>query len=338
MLTNRRAKILALIVDDYVTTANPVGSKAIVARHQLPMSSATVRNEMAALEDEGLITHPHTSAGRIPSDKGYRYYVETLMPDRSLPRDEQYKILHQFHQATQEIEQWLHLAASVLSTSLNQMAMITPPRLKLARLRNLQLVSLQEHSALLVAVTEDARVSQRPLHLPLAADQDELSRLSHRLNALVAGKTAVEIEAEAQDLSETERLIAEAVAALMRVEDDEALEAPRTEGLRNVLSQPEFARNERTLEMIEALEERNINRSIPFEDVDTEGVTIFIGAENRESAMKDCSLILARYGLDGGMTGVVGVLGPTRMDYQGAVSSVQYLANVMSELTRELYE
>ena len=151
-LSERRSRILALIVDDFVGSALPVGSQALVERHKLALSSATVRNEMAALEDEGMITHPHTSAGRIPSNRGYRYYVSSLMPERNLSQQEQFTILHQFHQASRDLEEWVGLAASVLAHQLHNVALVTQPRLIEVRLKQLQLVELLDNRALLVVV------------------------------------------------------------------------------------------------------------------------------------------------------------------------------------------
>ena len=131
-LSERRGRILTFIVDDFIGTATPVGSQSLVERHALGLSSATVRNEMAALEEEGLITHPHTSAGRIPSHRGYRYYVSSLMPERNLSSQEQFTILHQFHQASGQLEEWVQLAASVLANSLHNVALVTQPRVRRA--------------------------------------------------------------------------------------------------------------------------------------------------------------------------------------------------------------
>ncbi|MCZ7577376.1 MAG: heat-inducible transcriptional repressor HrcA [Dehalococcoidia bacterium] len=182
-MSDRRARILALIVDDFVGSAQPVGSQSLVDRHQLGLSSATVRNEMAALEDEGMITQPHTSAGRIPSHRGYRYYVSSLMPERNLTRQEQFTILHQFHQVSRDLEEWVGLAASVLANHMHNVALVTQPRLIEVRLKHLQLVELLENRALLVAVTNDSGVHQRTVDFSVAVHQDQLSRLAAKLNA-----------------------------------------------------------------------------------------------------------------------------------------------------------
>ncbi len=165
-LTERRAAILRMIISDYIETTQPVGSENLVQRHRLELSSATIRNEMARLEEEGYITHPHTSAGRVPTDRGYRYYVEMLMGEPELPPDEKLRILHQFHQATSHVAQWLQLAAAVLSQTVRNAAVVTAPRVSRARLKHLQLVALRDTTALLVVVTEDVKVRQQVLSFP----------------------------------------------------------------------------------------------------------------------------------------------------------------------------
>src|SRR5688572_12196439 len=175
MLTERRSTLLNLIVEEYVGSALPVGSEHIVRKYQMPYSSATIRLEMARLEDEGYITQPHTSAGRVPSDKGYRYYVEALMEEESLPRQELETIRHQFHQAEREMEQWFQLAAAVLAHSVSNFAVVTSPRSAETRLRHVQLVPLQETSALCVVVFSDASLRQQVLTFREPLDHGDLT-------------------------------------------------------------------------------------------------------------------------------------------------------------------
>src|SRR5688572_20378409 len=161
MLTDRRSALLNTIVEEYVDTAVPVGSQYIVRKHGMPVSSATVRLEMARLEDEGYISQPHTSAGRVPSDKGYRYYVESLMAEEALPLEELETIRHQFHQAERAMEQWFQLAAAVLAHSVSNFAVVTSPRSRVTRLRHVQMVPMQEITALCVVVLNEARIRQQ---------------------------------------------------------------------------------------------------------------------------------------------------------------------------------
>ncbi|MCC6959225.1 MAG: heat-inducible transcription repressor HrcA [Dehalococcoidia bacterium] len=340
-LSERRARILALIVDDFVGSAQPVGSQSLVERHQLGLSSATVRNEMAALEEEGMITHPHTSAGRIPSHRGYRYYVSSLMQERDLTPQEQFTILHQFHQASRQLEEWVGLAASVLANNLRNVALVTQPRLLEVRLKQLQLVELLENRALLVAVTNDSGVHQRVIDFPVAAHQEQLTRLAARLNTEFGGKTVAEFpvkDANTEPPGAVEAAVVAALTDLMLKEQAAQVESPIVEGVRDMLRQPEFGHSDRMLDTLEAVDERRLRGAIPSGSFGQEGVAVVIGDENREGPYQDMSFVLARYGPEGGAGGVVGILGPTRMQYGEAVANVRYVSDVLTELMREWYE
>lgn len=338
MLTERRAAILQLIIDDYIESAVPVGSENIVRTHRLGLSPATIRIEMARLEEDGFISHPHTSAGRVPSDKGYRYYVESLMQDAEISADEKLRILHQFHQASTEVAEWLQLAASVLAQSVQSLAVVTAPRAVTSRLKHLQLVELHETAVLLVLVTQDVKVHQQVIALPEPMSQEELTRLVTSLNQRFSGNGASAIAASAAELHPIEELIMLAAAAMMQGEDLAQYAEPHVEGIRNVLRQPEFSRSDRMLDVIEAVEERNLAKVIPFETIARDGVTVIIGAEHRQDAMRNCSVVIVRYGApESGASGALGILGPTRMHYPRAIATVQYLGELMSELMLKLY-
>ncbi len=338
-LSERRGRILAFIVDDFVDSAAPIGSQALVERHALGLSSATVRNEMAALEDQGLITHPHTSAGRIPSHLGYRYYVSSLMPERELTRQEQFTILHQFHQSSRQLEEWVSLAASVLANSTRNVALATQPRLLEVRLKHLQLVELLDNRALLVVVTSDSGAHQQTLEFPVTMHQEALTRLAGRLNAELGGKTVAEFPTHegAEPLSGVEAIVMAATTAMLLREQAAAVESPIVEGVREMLRQPEFGHSDRMLDTLEAVDERRLRDAIPSQAMEESDVAIVIGDENTEGPYQDMSFVLARYG-PRGAGGVLGVLGPTRMDYGETVANVRYVSDVLTELMRKVYE
>ncbi|MCE7927297.1 MAG: heat-inducible transcription repressor HrcA [Dehalococcoidia bacterium] len=339
-LSERRSRILAFIVDDYVDSALPVGSQALVERHALGLSSATVRNEMAALESEGMITHPHTSAGRIPSHRGYRYYVSSLMQERGLSSQERLTILHQFHQSARELERWVGLAASVLANSMQTLALATQPRVREVRLKQLQLVELSENRALLIVVTNDAAVRQHTIDLPAPANQESLSRLAARLNTGLGGLTAAEFAARAgaEPIGGNEAAIVASVAELLLHEQDAMAETPVIEGVRDLLRKPEFDESDRMLDTLEAVDERHLQHAIPLAALEHGQVAIVIGDENREGPYQDMSFVLARYGPADGAGGVVGVLGPTRIAYGDAVAHVRYVSELLTGLMRQFYE
>ena len=336
MLTERRAQLLSLIISEYVDTAAPVGSDAVARRHGLTYSPATIRNEMARLEEEGFVSHPHTSAGRVPTDRGYRYYVEALMEERDLPATLKRTIRHQFHQAGRDEDEWIQLAAAVLARAVENVAVVTLPRAATALLKRLELVGIQDNAALLVLVLQRARLKQQVLLFPEPMEQDQLTTITNHLNDVFAGMTALEIGRSQAQMTHLEWHVVNAVREMMHAADGGFDEA-RMEGVRNVLAQPEFASSEKMLNMLEVLEQRNLTKLIPFRQISREGVTIVIGAEQQDDVMHDYSIVLSPYGLPGGATGAMAVLGPTRMHYSETISTVRYVAQLMSEMLETHY-
>lgn len=336
-LSERRAAILRLIIADYVQTAQPIGSEALVQRHSLELSSATIRNEMARLEEDGLIHHPHTSAGRVPSHKGYRYFVESLAGEPDLPAEEKLRILHQFHQATSEMAEWLQLAASVLSQSVHNLAVVTAPRAGETKVKHLELVALQHHTGLLVLVTDSVKVRQQVVTFAHPVAQPELTRLANRLGQAWTGLSAADVKAQQADPSSAEGTVAAVVAEILAEEDATAFTQAHVEGLRNVLAQPEFSRSEKLLDLVEAVDERNLPKAIPPESVAESGVTVIIGEENPNDSMRECSIVITNYATPEGHKGAIAVLGPTRMHYPRAIATVRYMGSVMSDVLSKLY-
>ncbi len=335
MLSDRRASILGLIVGEYVETAIPVGSETIVRRYHLPISPATIRNEMAQLESEGYVSHPHTSAGRVPSDKGYRYYVERLMREDEIPPEWQETIRHQFHQVVHAQDEWIHLAAAALAQAAQNLAVVTAPRAPRLHLRHLELVAVQGPVALLVVVLDGGRIRQQLLTFDDPLSQEDLQTLSARLNERVASASARIVRAEAEAAEGRERLVLEASAAIVAEADRAAVDEAHLEGLRNVLAQPEFARSEKMLAMLDVLDEHVLTRMLPFRATG-EGITVLIGEENPEGPIRECSVVMARYGA-GPLWGAIAVLGPTRMRYARTIPTVRYLADLMSDLIGSYY-
>ncbi len=337
-LTERRAQLLSLIIGEYVDTAMPVGSDAIVRRFDLPFSSATIRNEMARLEDEGYITHPHTSAGRVPADKGYRYYVEALMQERDLPSEVKQTIRHQFHQAGREEDEWVHLSAAVLARAVENAAVVTLPRTPESHLKRLELVGIQDGAALLVIVLQQARVKQQVLIFPEPMDQDQLTAIANHLNAAFRGHTADEIRGSQAQLTQMEWHVANAIREIMSASDRGGYDEAYLEGVRNVLQKPEFGTSDKMLNLLEVLEQRNLTKLIPFREISADGVTVMIGAENEEDAMHDYSVVISPYGVPGGISGAMAVVGPTRMRYSQTISTVRFIAGLMSEMLATYYD
>lgn len=335
MLTDRRKQLLRHIVEEYVETAQPVGSRTLVDKYELSLSPATIRNEMAALEDEGFVAQPHTSAGRAPTDKGYRYYVESLMQEEALTEDLRQTIRHQFHQAARELEEWARLAAAILATRLRNAAVVTTPHSPEPRVRWIELVGVHDYLALLIIVLEEARVLQQTLTLDQAFTQEELTSLARRLNDLMAGKSAAEISEQKMVASPVEITVRQATTDLLKSADELTREPSFMDGVRDLLKQPEFTEGERVVELLGVLEERNISKAIPASATDSteeHAVSIIIGGEHPVDEMQLCSVVTTRYGGPEGLRGMLSVVGPTRMHYGRNVALVRYMSTLMEEM------
>jgi len=336
MLTERQAAILDLIVREHVETALPVGSEALVRKYGMGMSSATIRNDMARLEEADYISHPHTSAGRVPSDKGYRFYVEVLMEEEAIGSDRARTIRHQFHQAARELDDHVHLAASVLAAAVSNLGLAIAPRARAARLKQVQLISLTDQTALMVVVLQEGRLRQQTIVLPEPHTQDELTQLLNRLNEAYAGRTARELS-ELPDETHLPalRICREALTSVLT--NDIAYDHAYLEGLRKLLTQPEFARSDKMLAMLEVLDERNLPQALPLDQIDEGGISVIIGGENHHDALRHAGVVMGEYSGPSGMSGALGIIGPTRMEYARAIATVRYLSELMSELLDDLY-
>ena len=335
MLTQRRADILNLVVDEYIDTAEPVSSRALVDRHRLDVSTATVRNELAALEQDGYITHPYTSAGRVPSNVGYRFYVEQLMAEVPVGSDEQRTIEHQFHQASPGLEEWLRLAASILSAAVGNVAVVARPRRAVPHLRHVQLVHLRPGSALLVSVMDDGSVQERIVAVADFEDQAALSVRAARLNDRLELADADGARAHAADFAdEDDRRIALDVADLV-AEHASAAEL-FIEGVRTALEQPEFATTDRMLDAVQHLEAYHLRHALRARRAPEPAARVLIGDENEHPWLSDWTLVISTFGEPGGAVGSVAVLGPTRMRYGRTIPRVRYVADLMTELLQEL--
>lgn len=344
-LNDRQRAVLRAVVEDYVTTAVPVGSKALVARYRLAVSPATVRSAMAELESMGLLTHPHTSAGRVPSDLGYRVYVESLMRESQLDRADQLMIRHQFSQVQLTSNEWLRLAASILAGSTRSAAVVTPARSRRARFGHVQLAALPDGTRLVVLVLADGNVTQRRLdraalerELPgTALDQAELDAAATQLNAELHGLSAPQVRRRAARLQALPSRVAETIAALLEDADGVIVEEVFTDGIVHVLEQPEFTEGTKLRPVLEALQRSDFLEQLVPVLTRSGGVHVIIGHENSNDAMHEVSLVFAPYGAPDRALGLLGVLGPTRMPYPRAIPTVRYLSGLMNELINSHY-
>lgn len=336
-LTDRQRAVLALVVRQYTETAQPVGSKAVVEQYGLGVSPATIRNEMAFLEEQGYLMHPHTSAGRVPTEMGYRFFVENLMGEARLPENEQMLIRHQFHQSGLDLDQWARLAATVLSRVARGAALVTKPRVSGSHFKHLELISIRDAMVLLVLVLQEGIVTQRMISIRETEAEENLTRTANRFNDQLAGLTASEIADRAMTLNLFESGIRQLVVDLMDESDQEGLTDVYRHGLAHVLEAPEFAETDAGRQVIQVLEEKRLLGTLSREMLTSSGVQVIIGGEGRWQDLSACSVILSRYGWHNQVTGFLGVLGPMRMPYGRTISAVRYVSEVLSELVRNLY-
>jgi len=340
----RSQAILRAVIDDYVATAVPVGSQALVQRYRIGVSSATVRNVLAELEQAGFLTHPHTSAGRIPTDEGYRWYVESVIDDALMPDVNQLMIRHQFGQVEYASEQWFRLAASTIASLTRAAGLATPAKPAAARVRRVDLVSIHERLASLVIILREGSIKQSLISLEGAEDQADLTVVASVLNELVGGRTANQAEAALRGLDE--RLphaglmarVGERIVRMLRDYDTQAVEEVFSDGLLNVLGAPEFAESEKLRRVLSALENRTYLGELVGRVAASGAVNVFIGHENVAPDMREVALVLAPYGRPGHAVGVVGVLGPTRLAYPEAIGTVRFVSGLMNELVDHLYD
>ena len=336
MLSTRTGTILRSIVEQYVAGAVPVSSQGVFSNCQLGVSPATIRNEMAFLEEEGYVTRPHSSAGSMPSDKGYRYYVEAL--DKiELPLPEQRLISHLFYQVESELEEWLSLAATLIAQLAQNMVVVTVPKAVECQFKYLELVTLRDSLALGVVVLCGGRVRQQLITFDRVMSQPQLTAIASKLNTTYSGLTSSQIVAKGLELSPAEKQLTELLLNIMRAEDELGHEEPRLDGLRFMVNQPEFTNTGRMAALMELVEHRKLVKTIVSERVVRHGVQVTIGKENEAEVIRNCSVVISRYGLPGEAAGIIGVIGPTRMPYGRTISAVGYLSSVLSRLVAELY-
>jgi len=336
MLAPRTETILKSIVGQYIVKAVPVPSQSIVDDYGLSVSPATIRNEMVHLEQEGYIIRPHTSAGSIPSDKGYRYYVESLT-NIKLPLDQQRLISHLFHQVETRVEEWLRLTARLLAYSAGNVAIVAVPKPADCKLKHLQLVILRDTTVLIVLVLHGAKVRQQLIEFDRVISQEEIETVNNKLNAAYSNLTSTQILAKDLLLSLIEQQLTDCVVKIMQAEDEEEYEGPYLDGLHFMFNQPEFAQTRQVLDLVELTEQRSLLRIILPEGLVSQGVRVIIGKENKEEVIHSCSVVISQYGFPDEAVGSIGIIGPTRMPYARSIAVVDYLSSLLSQLVAKLY-
>lgn len=337
-LSARKRDILQAVVTDYIKSAQPVGSRTVARRYKIGLSPATIRNEMADLEELGYLIQPHTSAGRIPSQKGYRYYVDQLMETSDLEEKEKAEIKRAFqYKKMQEIEEIIRHTSRLLSLLTNYTSLILGPQLKKSAFKKMQIMPLDNHRGLLVLVTDTGFVKSNVINLPQSLSGNELSRIVSYLNRRLKGLTIDQLTSRLiselrRDLYHHVKFLEEAFTLL-----EESLSEDERRvflgGTTNILNQPEFGNIEKVKSLLTLFEQDSLLATLlsrPVAGVD--GIIIKIGKENVLEEVQECSLVMASYRLGKEVMGTIGILGPTRMDYARTVAVVQQVVNQLSKL------
>lgn len=334
-LNERKRNILKSIIDDYIQSAQPVGSRTIARKHELGLGSATIRNEMADLEELGFITQPHTSAGRIPSDKGYRFYVDNLMQIQSLAKKEMVIIREAMDEKIEEINQLIKRAGTIISHITGYTAFVMTPQLSRTVIKSVQLLCIDERRLLVVVVAGGGIVHNRLINHEKTFDSNHIANLNQAFNMIISGKTidqvsmpmVKELQKDINVPSEVIKPIFEAIEDCVRkIETADVY----LDGITNILNYPEFNDLIKAREVLDLLKEKDIINQLVFEASKKHQLDFKIGSENEIDEMKDLSIITTVYGREGKDIGTIGVIGPTRMTYGKVVSSIKYIRELLN--------
>jgi len=337
-LTERQKTLLMLVIRDYIEMAQPVGSKALVERYHLDLSSATVRNELSSLDEMGYLRQPHTSAGRIPTEEGYRFFVGQMMHQAELPQAIQHTITHQFYQARPDVDQWMTLAASILAHQSRAVSVVTAPHAEQVRFKHVELISTQGRQVLMVMVMAGGEVSQQILTLAEPVSQEQLSQTAARLNGVLAGLTLEGIAAVSNRNETLDQDILTIINQDMQRMTERVSGTIYTDGLTNVLAEPEFAESDEARRALRIFEEHSTLQDLLARSSTNSmvgGLQVLIGGEGGWEELRQCSMVLARYGVPGLATGMLGVLGPMRMSYAKTIPTVRFVAGLLSDLVND---
>jgi heat-inducible transcriptional repressor len=336
VLDDRKLAVLRAIVEDYVSTNEPVGSKSLVDRHNLDVSPATIRNDMAVLEEQGYIVQPHTSAGRVPTEQGYRLFVDRLSGVKPLSAAER-RAIETFLAGAYDLDDVVMRTVRLLAQLTRQVAVVQYPSLTRSSVRHVELVALSERRLLLVLITDTGRVEQRTVEMPAETGEESVARLRAVLNANLGGRKLADVAMAIADLPEQVRQDERANAAAVFSVIVETLVERHDErvivGGASNLTQADFSRGLR--EVLEALEEQVVLMRLLGESADLSAVTVRIGSENDVKGLRSTSLVTTGYGANDQVLARLGVLGPTRMDYPTAMGAVRAVARYVGQILAE---
>ncbi|MGI6361408.1 MAG: heat-inducible transcriptional repressor HrcA [Bacillota bacterium] len=336
-MDERKKQVLHAIINDYITTAEPVGSRVVAKKYNLGVSPATIRNEMAGLEDLGYIEQPHTSAGRRPSNKGYRYYVNTLMQKKDVEKKEAAEIKQLFSRQLREIDSFMRYCCQIISRLTNYTTIVSVPHYGKGCLERIQLVLLDSWRVMLIMLSTNGQVSSRVIVLSDPMTEEQIAVLEKMLQDKLQGLdmnslTHTILREVSSLLDHRQGMFSKLLESMEMILMDDREEKVFTSGTMNMLMQPEFKDTEKLKNIFSLLEEEGQVRNLlelPSEDA----TSVVIGDENVQEDIQDCSLVVTSYRGGGQRVGSIGVLGPTRMSYGRAISLLEFIAE---EITRTL--
>jgi heat-inducible transcriptional repressor len=333
-LDERKARLLRAVVHEFIHTAEPVGSRSLTERYSLGVSPATIRNELATLEEQGYLSHPHTSAGRVPTDRGYRFYVDSISGVGELARAQEETIARFFGGAA-DLEETLQRTSLLLSSLTRYTAMVSPPGLDRSRLRHVELVALGRHVIMLVLIVDSGRVEKRLVETAGEVAPEDLEDLRRQLNERLAGERLSRAELVLDHMAgevppQRRALFATVAAAIGQVVGDQTTERVWLGGQANIADPGAFDGIETVRRVYEALEQQVLVLRLLQAALGKDKVSVVIGSENSVEGMEACSLVTSAY-LAGDASGSIGVLGPTRMDYLRAMAAVQAVARYLGD-------
>ncbi len=339
-MDERKQKVLQAIILDYIATAEPVGSRTISRKYNLGVSPATVRNEMADLEELGLIEQPHTSAGRIPSQSGYRYYVDCLMEKEPLDKDIKDMISKAMMVRMRETEALIQISGKLLSQLTSYTALILAPSLGRNALRHLQILPIDDNKAVVVIVLDNGHVEHKVIDVPSGINNEDFTAISRVLNEQLYGLPVEQwrptiLQTIYHELLYQKKLLNSVIELVENAITIEGENKVYLGGTLNILNQPEFKDIEKVKSLLELLEQESAIKEV-LHPAPEAGITVKIGSENIHQSMKNCSLITATYQVNGRVIGTLGVLGPTRMEYSKAVSILEYITEALSKAITRL--
>jgi len=335
-LSDRGKRILEAVIEDYIATAEPVGSRTITRSHALSLSPATVRNVMSELEEMGFLTSPHTSSGRIPTDKAYRLYVNSILEVKQIPRDNKEEIQRRCRLAGRDMAEVLKETSRLLSSTSSYMGVVMAPRFAANVFRQMEFVKLSSRRILAILVSQNGAVQNRLIQTDQEIHQEDLVRMANYLNELLQGLTITQVRERLLTELQSEKVRYDTLMAQALALSEETLGTDDRElfleGQANILEQPEFADAGRMREIFRAFEKKGLILDLLDRSIEARGVQIFIGAESHLLRMEGMSLITSTYMTGKDTVGVLGVIGPTRMGYGRVIPIVDYTAKLISRL------